>query len=66
VNEKTSLMGVKMVEEQWSLRNTDDELLHRIRKLKWIGMERDAEALERALREMRPHESVLSLPADTD
>jgi hypothetical protein len=43
-----------MVEEQSAQRSTRDELLHQIRKLRWIGMESDAEALERVIREVRP------------
>lgn len=55
-----------MHEEQWVQRSKDDELLHLIRKLKWIGMDRDAEELERTLCAVRRHESLLSEPADTD
>jgi hypothetical protein len=55
-----------MVEERWIHRCMDDALLHLIRKLRWIGMESDAEALERVLRHIRPRHSVLSQPIDSD
>jgi hypothetical protein len=55
-----------MVQEQGTQRCTDDELLHLIRKLRWIGMESDAVALEQSLRKARPHDIVLAEPPDTD
>lgn len=55
-----------IVKEQSIQHSTDDELRHLVQKLKWIGMDRDAEALSRAIREARPHCSLLSEPAETD
>jgi hypothetical protein len=45
---------------------TPDELAERIRKLRWLGMQEEAERL--ALRLVRvPHtDCVMVLPADTD
>jgi len=45
---------------------TQDEILHLVRKLRWIGMESDAEGLQRALHDVQSHASILSEPADTD
>ena len=46
---------------------TSSELVKRIRKLRWMGMEREAEALQATLcRRERSTDSVLAAPADTD
>ncbi len=45
---------------------THHELVMRIRKLRWIGKEDEAIALQKRLAGMTCHETVLVLPADTD
>ena len=42
------------------------ELVKRIRKLRWIGMEEEAERLQAALSGRTSADSVLVLPMDTD
>ena len=43
------------------------ELVKRIRKLRWMGMEREAEALQPTLcRRARSIDNVLAAPYDTD
>ncbi len=43
-----------------------DELVRLIRKLRWIGMDRDAEALQDLLETLDAADSVLAAPLDTD
>jgi hypothetical protein len=43
-----------------------NELIKLIRKLRWIGMEKEAEGVETALRGVSPADSVLAAPHDTD
>ena len=46
---------------------TSSELVKRIRKLRWMGMEREAEPLQATLcRRSRSTDSVLAAPHDTD
>ena len=46
---------------------TSSELVKRIRKLRWMGMEREAEALQATLcRREQSTDSVLAAPPDTD
>ena len=46
---------------------TSSELVKRIRKLRWMGMEREAEAWQATLcRRERSTDSVLAAPPDTD
>ncbi|MDN2565567.1 hypothetical protein N1F89_04980 [Aquibium sp. A9E412] len=45
---------------------TGDALVKRIRKLRWIGMEAEARALERRLRPRLPAGPVLTGRFDTD
>ncbi len=47
---------------------TADEAVRLIRKLRWIGMDNEAEALQiqLALGRARPSDSVLAVPHDTD
>jgi len=46
---------------------TSSELVKRIRKLRWMGMEREAEALQAMLcRRERSTDSVLAASRDTD
>ncbi len=45
---------------------TSDELVRLIRKLRWVGMESDAEALQILLRSLEATDSVLAGPVDTD
>ena len=42
------------------------ELVKRIRKLRWIGMEEDAERLQIALSRLPSEECVFAEPHDTD
>jgi hypothetical protein len=42
------------------------ELVKLIRKLRWIGMEREAERLQTVLRRTPAADSVLAAPHDTD
>jgi hypothetical protein len=42
------------------------ELVKLIRKLRWIGMEREAERLQRELRRAPASDSVLASPRETD
>jgi hypothetical protein len=42
------------------------ELVKRIRKLRWLGMEEEARWMQAALSRLPPGESVLLLPANTD
>ncbi len=43
-----------------------DELVRLIRKLRWIGMDRDAEALQDLLETPEAADCVLAAPLDTD
>lgn len=43
-----------------------DELMVRVLKLRWIGMESEADRLESALRRMYPRRTLLGGPFDTD
>lgn len=45
---------------------TSDELVRLIRKLRWVGMDSDAEALQILLRGLEATDSVLAGPVDTD
>ena len=47
---------------------TNVELIMRIRKLRWIGMEDEAELvqLELAARDIEPVDTVLAIPRETD
>ena len=49
-----------------SARRKADELIKLIRKLRWIGMEKEAQRAETALGSMSPADSVLATPVDTD
>jgi hypothetical protein len=42
------------------------ELVKRIRKLRWMGMEEEAERVETALSGISPSDSVLAAPHETD
>jgi hypothetical protein len=42
------------------------ELIKRIRKLRWIGMEQEAQRAQTALCRIMPTGSVLTVPRDTD
>ena len=43
-----------------------DELVQRIRKLRWMGMDEEAERLLGTLREVHQADILLSGPGDTD
>ncbi len=43
----------------------ENELVKRIRKLRWIGMDDEAQTLQRAL-DPQEADSVLAMPCDTD
>jgi hypothetical protein len=47
-------------------RQQASELIKLIRKLRWMGMEEDAERAETALGGISPAHSVLATPSDTD
>jgi hypothetical protein len=50
--------------------STDEDfsnaLVQRIRKLRWMGMDDEAERLQAMLRQMRPADILLSDPSETD
>ena len=57
--------------EQLQRADSSDEdfsnaLVQRIRKLRWMGMEDEAEGLQAMLRQIRPADILLSDPSDTD
>lgn len=43
-----------------------NELVQRIRKLRWMGMEEEAERLQKLLREVHQADILPSSPGDTD
>lgn len=43
-----------------------DELIVRVLKLRWIGMDNEADRLETVLRRMHPRWTLLGGPFDTD
>jgi hypothetical protein len=43
-----------------------NRLIRLIRKLRWIGMDKEAERAETALSSVPPGDSVLAAPHDTD
>jgi hypothetical protein len=45
---------------------TSADLIKRIRKLRWIGLEQEAQRAQTALCRITPTGSVLTLPCDTD
>jgi hypothetical protein len=47
-------------------RQRANELIKLIRKLRWMGMEEEAERAETALRGVSPADIVLATPSDTD
>jgi hypothetical protein len=49
-----------------SARQQANELIKLIRKLRWMGMEEEAERAETALGGISPAYNVLSTPSDTD
>jgi hypothetical protein len=49
-----------------SAREQADELIKLIRKLRWMGMEEEAERAETALGRISPAYNVLATPSDTD
>jgi hypothetical protein len=49
-----------------SARQQANELIKLIRKLRWMGMEEEAERAETALGGVLPADSVLAAPHDTD
>jgi hypothetical protein len=46
--------------------NAKNELVKRVRKLRWVGEEEEAEKVQRALGEQTPSDSVLAMPRETD
>jgi Arc/MetJ family transcription regulator len=46
--------------------NEKNELVKRVRKLRWAGEEEEAEKAQRALGEQTPNDSVLAMPRETD
>ena len=42
------------------------DLVNRIRKLRWMGMEEEAQRLQAALRRIEDTDCVLAAPRDTD
>jgi hypothetical protein len=60
-------VGQQVPSEVSAEQRTSSELVKRIRKLRWMGMEREAEALQAMLcRRERNTDSVLAAPRDTD
>ncbi len=49
-----------------SARQQANELIKLIRKLRWMGMEEEAERVQSALRGGPPADSVVAAPHDTD
>ena len=52
--------------EESAKERTSDELVQRIRKLRWMGMDEEAEQLQSALRDVDQAAILLSGPSDTD
>lgn len=46
--------------------DVSNELVTRIRKLRWMGMEEEAEQLENLLHRSRPADVLCPSPCDTD
>jgi hypothetical protein len=61
---ETSLEPLKLPEI--SARQQANELTKLIRKLRWMGMEEEAERAETALGGISPAYNVLATPSDTD
>jgi hypothetical protein len=60
-------VGQQEPPEDSAEQRASSELVKRIRKLRWMGMEREAEALQATLcRRARSTDSVLAAPHDTD
>lgn len=49
-----------------SVQQTQNELVKRILKLRWIGMHEEATQLQHEVLKNTPADTVLSVPADTD
>lgn len=59
------IVGEERLPQVSARQRTDNELVKRIRKLRWIGMDDEARSLQRAL-DPREADSVLAMPYDTD
>jgi len=59
------LQGRKIAIEQ-SRQCPPLEILHLIRKLRWIGMEEEAEVLQMKIQEATPTGGVITVAHDTD
>jgi hypothetical protein len=61
-------LGEQMPFDALSERTASDELVKRIRKLRWMGMREEAERVELELAQSRckPAETVIAGPYETD
>ncbi len=62
----TYLQGRKITAAQGNYERPSVEILHLIRKLRWIGMEEEAEHLQIRLRETTPVGRVITAAGETD
>ena len=60
------LLGNQKPPDIWAEQRASSELVKLIRKLRWIGMEREAERLQTVLCRIPAADSVLAAPQDTD
>ncbi len=61
----TYLQGRRITDAQ-DYRHPSVEVLHLIRKLRWMGMEEEAEQVQMKLRETTPTGSIITAPRETD
>ncbi len=61
----TYLQGRKITAAQ-DYKRPSVEVLHLIRKLRWMGMEEEAEYLQMKLRETTPTGSLITAESETD
>jgi hypothetical protein len=59
------IVGTERSPQVSAQQRAENELVKRIRKLRWIGMDDEARALQRKL-DPRKAGSVLAMPVDTD
>jgi hypothetical protein len=62
----TYLQGRKITPAQDNYERPSAEILHLIHKLRWIGMEEEAEHLQIKLRETTPVGGIIATAGETD
>lgn len=62
----TCLQGRKILAAQDRCERPSAETLHLIRKLRWVGMEKEAEQLQMKIQEAAPTGSVITVVCETD